>query len=523
MEQTAFIRDILRMLRRRAILIVLVALPGILIAALIAFILPPKYQTTARILVESQQIPDDLARSTVTSTAFERIKLIEQRLMARDNLSKVIDDLDLYTNRPDLLLADRVEALRDATVIRAVPLGQSNPRSTVAVAAFEISVTFGSPGQAVAIANRLVDDVLTQNIQTRTERAEQTLSFFETEVERLSREMAAVELEATKFRTDNEAALPESREYRQEELARLIELEQKAQQTLLGLREEQISLEEAIRYGDEAEEDIVRQLEAELAVKRASLAESHPDVRTLRTRIEMLKEAAASARESADATGDGRSRAQRTLDRQASLVAGQIELLEQQIRSNAERRTFIEETLRRTPSVEANLDALGLRRSQLLTQYEDAVAKRAEAAVGQKLEVARQAERLEVIEQAAVPDEPISPNRKKIMMFGIAAAFAAAFGFAFLLEMLSPSIRTSSQMLRQLNIAPIVAIPVVRTRTETVRRRLVLYSTACLICVSVPAGIWAIDQYVRPVQVILDRIYDRSGLEEIVMNMRTRL
>ena len=102
MEQLQIVFDLLRMVRRRIVVIVLIAGLGIAASTFFAYILPAVFQSTARILVEGQQIPDELARSTVTQTASQRLDSITQKLMSRPNLIKLIDDLGLYADRPDL-------------------------------------------------------------------------------------------------------------------------------------------------------------------------------------------------------------------------------------------------------------------------------------------------------------------------------------------------------------------------------------------------------------------------------------
>ena len=53
----------------------------------VAMILPPVYRSSASMLVEPQQIPGDLAQSTVPVNPFEQVQIIETRLMTRANLA----------------------------------------------------------------------------------------------------------------------------------------------------------------------------------------------------------------------------------------------------------------------------------------------------------------------------------------------------------------------------------------------------------------------------------------------------
>src|SRR5690606_17258504 len=100
--------------------------------------------------------------------------------------------------------------------------------------------------------------------------------------------------------------------------------------------------------------------------------------------------------------------------------------------------------IQRTPQVESELIALTRAYDNMQQEYRDAKAKASEAEVGEQLEADRQGERFEVIEQATVPGEPISPNRKRIATMGAVGGLAAGVGLMMLLEMLDKSIRSGS-------------------------------------------------------------------------------
>ena len=93
MEQGLTIIDHLGAFRRRAWILALTIVIGSSLAFSIAYLLPPVYRSTAKILVESQRIPSNLARPTVTSSTSERRHLLPPRLRPRKNL------LDI--NRPE--------------------------------------------------------------------------------------------------------------------------------------------------------------------------------------------------------------------------------------------------------------------------------------------------------------------------------------------------------------------------------------------------------------------------------------
>ena len=75
-EYELTLHDYLSILKRRWVQMLVVFLLVLLAAIATAVLLPPTYQSTGTILVESQQIPPDLVKATVTSFADERIAVI---------------------------------------------------------------------------------------------------------------------------------------------------------------------------------------------------------------------------------------------------------------------------------------------------------------------------------------------------------------------------------------------------------------------------------------------------------------
>ncbi|MEM9989298.1 MAG: hypothetical protein AAF723_07235 [Pseudomonadota bacterium] len=58
--------------------------------------LPAVYQSTARLIVEDQQISNQFVQSAVTSDAYQRIEAVIARTTARDSLLLLADELNLF-------------------------------------------------------------------------------------------------------------------------------------------------------------------------------------------------------------------------------------------------------------------------------------------------------------------------------------------------------------------------------------------------------------------------------------------
>jgi uncharacterized protein involved in exopolysaccharide biosynthesis len=57
---------------------------------ILAVVLPSTFRSAATILIEEQEIPSELVKSTVTTFADQRIQIISQRIMSRSNLVEII-------------------------------------------------------------------------------------------------------------------------------------------------------------------------------------------------------------------------------------------------------------------------------------------------------------------------------------------------------------------------------------------------------------------------------------------------
>src|SRR6185312_16504696 len=80
---------------RRGTLIAVFA-GAMLIALLMAVLLPPQYRSAGTILIEQQEMPPELVRSTVTSYADQRVQVISKRVMTTETLLNIIRHYDLY-------------------------------------------------------------------------------------------------------------------------------------------------------------------------------------------------------------------------------------------------------------------------------------------------------------------------------------------------------------------------------------------------------------------------------------------
>ena len=213
----------------------------------IVMLWPPTYQSEGKILVESQQIPVDLVRPTVTATASERIATIQQRVMTRENLLKIVDKYQMFADQRDKLSrTDLLDLMRANTVVKSIGIDPQGGQQALTVAV-TVGFTDRRPDIATKVANELITLFLSEDARNRTNRARETTKFLAQEVDKLQAELTSLDeklFDSKRQAPVAEGALP------------------------------QLTL-----------------LKAELAQKSAVYSATHPEVKRLKAQIEALEKA----------------------------------------------------------------------------------------------------------------------------------------------------------------------------------------------------------------------------------------
>ncbi|MCP5074186.1 MAG: chain-length determining protein [Rhodobacteraceae bacterium] len=210
----------------------------------------------------------------------------------------------------------------------------------------------------------------------------------------------------------------------------------------------------------------ITSLEAEVAVFKEQNAASMPaGISSLRDQLASLKETELEIERQIIVLKANASRVRE------DVLTRQVNELEVQNQLVAQRIAVINTALAAAPQVERDFSQLSRELEQLQEQLTVITKRRAEAEMGLMLESSQQTERFEVLEVALIPQYPVSPSRKKILLAGTALFLMLGAAIAVFVELLNPAIHTSAQMERELGIVPIVAIPTIGPRGGGWKRR----------------------------------------------------
>lgn len=476
------LRDYLAILRRRALHAGIAFALVFLVAVLVAMLLPPTYQAAGTILIESQQIPDDLIRSTVSSYADERILVIKQRVMTQTNLRKIIDKYDLFAEeRKSVPASELLEQMRSRIGVELISADVVGNRKTTI--AFKVVYDDKQPEIAYRVANELVTLFLDENVRSRTTRATETTEFLTQEADKLKANLEAAETQIAAYKQQHGNALPEHLELHMTMLTRadadLQEVDRAYKDAQAEARLLDIELSAAkggLEQGTGAGGAVMspaQQLAAyrtEAAKMTATYSPTHPDVRALKRKIEALEKSLGS--ESAAAVPS--SETELAVDKvKARLAAAEARMasLAQQKKSLQAQRARLEQTLLQTPQVERNMTALLRDYENAKAKYQEVHDKQMSAQISENLEEEKKAERFALLEPPVMPDRPIKPNRQKLMAMGFFLALAGSGGMVMALEAANPRVRGAQALAAAVGRPPLVAIPYITTRAERARRK----------------------------------------------------
>jgi len=503
------------LVRRRLWLVGLIVtlFTGASVAA--ALLIPPVYRAQARLVMESAQIPGDLATSTVSTAAAEQLQIIEQRMMSRANLIDMANRLGLYEGQ-DLDAAAIVDDMRSRTGLR---ISTSRDQATL------MEMIFEAPTAELAAegANAFVSFILEENVALRTARAGQTADFFRLEVQRLTEELDARSARILEFRLENRDALPEGLEglrERQSEIATQLQAAESEVDRLTRARDAYVARHEATGRVDVLVEDsftpFLRRLSAlqqELDVVTAAGDGDGQRARDLRARIASVDRAIAAQLR---AEGSG---ATSIFERQLAASDAEIAVREAEAERLRVQAAELGDAISRTLSNTITLEALERDHATTREQYAQAINRAATAETGDLIETLSRGQRISVIEQAIAPTSPDRPQRRLIVMGGFGGGLALALALVFLLEKLNSTLRRPADLTLALGIAPLAVIPYLDgPAAARPRRRWVAPAVIVALLGLAGAGAAAVHHFVAPLDQLAQRVLaglgfggDRSG------------
>ncbi|WP_411819739.1 hypothetical protein ABFZ85_13465 [Hyphococcus formosus] len=514
------LEDALIILQRRFLAFILPVIVIVPLGILTVMLLPAKYTAQGTILVESQQIPTDLVRSTINAYAQERIQTIRQQVMTRNRLLEVADEYNLFPKELGLSESERVKLMRQRLNVQLITTSVNRGSQGDGTIAFTVAYTDREARKAFLVANKFMTLFIDEDIRARTTSASNTTEFFEQESTRLRNAVAEMENRVSEFKAKNSDALPEHLNMHLNMLERARDDYSNAQSAITQLEEERRFLESQLISGTAGDNSLsmeLTRLEAELARLRATYHDSYPEIVAKReeiasirrrmapsTEIKRLRETLAEkedaliALERSDAPDEEAISAAEAeveaarealsnrisdetrkgspditgvqLEGRIAVIENRIRMLHKKSDETQEQIISLEQRIAKTPEVERGLASLTRDYENLFTEYQDVLSKQQSAQLAENLEINNRAEKFSTLEPPLLPEKPSSPDRPKLMLLAVFAALGAGGVTAFGMELLMSRIRGRAHIANIIGGQPIAVIPYIHGEKEKTGR-----------------------------------------------------
>ena len=519
--------DYLDILRRRKWYIVFSILFILFGAGVYSVVAPEQYKSSTTILVIPQRVPEGYVRSTISSRVDERLSTIWTQVLSRTRLLAVMDELGLYKEeRKKLPTEVVVEMMRKSIDIQVASVSDRSRRRDSSEDAFTLSVTNENPQFAMMTASRLASYFIDENLKSREQQAVGTSEFLESQLQGTKARLEAQEEKVKQYKLKYMGELPQQLQANLQILSRLQDqLKMNSDATRMaqdrkvyldaqiGVLESQLNAfaaqmaaaGKAARDAADAGSDApapsgtsAAALANELSVKKSQLAAlsakytgMYPEVRRLKDEVAQLEkrlaEAMAQEGPSGNAapllrqpagvgTGSGVASGSRERDEILRLRA-QGKALDSEIASLRKDRQGIEKAIadlearvEKSPRREQEMVSLTRDYDNLKASYDDLLKKKLDADVSQNLEKRQKGEQFQILDPANLPQEPFTPNRKKVFGIAFAAALLVGFGGAIGFEMINPTLRGKRDFQHFFPLPVLASIPVIRDTEYEARK-----------------------------------------------------
>jgi polysaccharide chain length determinant protein (PEP-CTERM system associated) len=473
---------------RRAWLILLCLGVGTLLAAVVSKVLPNQYQSTTVIMLVRQRIPDSYVKTTVTERIEDRLASLQEQILSRSRLERIILDLNLYEPlRRKLPMEDVVQRMRDYIKIK-----------TEGKESFRVTYESRDARTAQKTTERLASLFIEENLRDRENVAEDTNQFLDSQLEDAKRRLLEHEQKLENYKRRYSGELPsqavtnlQAVQNAQTQLQTIAESSDRARERRLLLERQVIDLQTpdpliVMATPSAPPPNSSGSLEQQLQNAKTRLQElltrdkpDHPDVREVQRQIRDLEsKLALDVSKPATVIEQPVSAPERLRQQRVRELKAQIEEIDRQIAQKQEEdrqlRAVIadyQSKLEAVPKRESDLVELTRDYTTLQTSYQELLKKREESKIAANLERRNIGEQFKVLDPARIPERPFSPNRLVINLAGAGAGLVVGLVLIGLLEYRDVTFRTDEEILRLCQLPVLATVPLMLSRDEVRARR----------------------------------------------------
>jgi polysaccharide chain length determinant protein (PEP-CTERM system associated) len=470
--------DYIAILKRRWVLITVLALIGAPLAYGVSRLLPNRYKSQTLVLVEPPTVPTDFVKPVITTEINERLASMQEEILSRTRLEPIIHQYGLYSgdvNRipPDALVA-RLQ--KDIEITPIEPMAET--RSQV-LPGFHIIVTLDNPRTAQEVCSAVTHMFIEESIRLRQQRSEDTTQFIAQQLVDAKAKLDEQDSRLAAFKSRYLGIMPDEEQGNLNVLMGLTSQLDAATQALARAQQDksfaesmlaqQLGAWQAAQSGTNPEtvDMQLTALQTQLANLQAKYTDDYPDVIKTKNAIAALQKRLAES-DTPKASGDTKpSKATSEPAQIAQLRAG-IHTTEQVIAEKTKEQAKIQQEIKvyqdrvqSSPAVEQQYKELTRDYQTALDFYNDLLKKRDQSTMATDLERHQEGEQFKILDPANLPDQPSFPNRAAFTLGGLGGGLALGLAIAFLLESRDTSFRTERDVEFALRLPVLAMVPAI--------------------------------------------------------------
>lgn len=411
-----------------------------------SYTLPKIFEAKSVIFIEKSVIADLVKGIAVTPSVEDKVKVLTYAITSRSLVEKVMDELDMTVNVGSG--SSREELVK--TVQENLQVKQKEKESL-----FTITYRDNNPRIARDFVNTLVTRYIEGNITSKREDSYGASQFLSEQMSAFKEKLDKAEAAVNEYKKSKGAVVGVDPTILQREL-------DSAQQRLDEIRIKRSQLETQLETMQK-ESPIARkigQLKKRIADLRIQYTDSYPEIVQLKGEMESLQSQLKSTGLSA-------------LNEDSS----ELEKIRVEIRVLKQSETNLRNSiasnrslLRTIPSVMAELEDLERERNTQKELYAQLVNRHGQSEVSKQMEVQDKSANYRIVDPAVMPATPVSPDRIRIMLLGVAAGLGISLALVFILDAFDSSVK-SLETVKQFGLPVLAVIPVMENPAEKVIQR----------------------------------------------------
>ena len=469
--------DYIAMLRRRWVLITILALVGAPLAYGVSRFLPNKFKSQTLIIIEQPTVPQKIVESLDTQDINQRLSSMQQQILSRSRLEPIIRQFNLYPEDVNRMSMDELVA-RLQKAIEITPIMPMTEMRTGQLPGFYVAVTLDNARPAQEVCTAITSMFIEQNLRLRQEHSETTTQFLAQELTSAKASLDDQDAKLAAFKSHHIGELPDDEQTNLNLLTGLTSQLDASTQALAraqqdksfseSLLSQQVAAWQASQTGRNPEtlEQQLIALQALLTKLEASYTDDYPDV------IKAKSDIAALEKKIAESDGPSKTNASSKTPK-ISTEPAQIQQLRAQLHNDdvlIAAKTKEQEQIRKqidlyqarvqsSPAVEQQYKELTRGYQTALDSYNSLQKELTDSNMAVNLERKQEGEQFVVLDPANLPDKPTFPNRPLFALYGFGGGLGLGFALAFFLEMKDSSFKTERDVEFALHLPVLAMVP----------------------------------------------------------------